>query len=63
MDDIIKALEKLGITARILVFMIGIWILFSIYKNYLDTKKIQLEIVEILKRNNQSNQYNNNQPS
>lgn len=55
MDDLIKILEKIGITANILVGLLAVWLLFSLYKNYLETKKIKLEIVMLLKKINSPN--------
>lgn len=56
MDDIIKALEKIGITATILVGILGIWLIFSIYRSSLETTKLKLEIAQLLKQINQPNQ-------
>lgn len=60
MEELILVLKRLGITAKILVIILGIWLIFSVYKNYLETQKIKLEIANLLKLINNNNPNTNN---
>ena len=48
MDDaVLKSLESLGITSRWLVIILGAIAVVYVYKNFLEIRKLHLEIAKI----------------